>query len=143
MNNSDFNIGAPNFFEVKSEIINLCKKGPYSIAYIDENGLRNQKLNILINEVLPEMGLTMDDIKNYIIVNELPNELPNILQGAKNIPMGELMTAIIDIREFIKKINDEKVSIEKIKDRFNFIDVDLTDSEYQELYEYIKTFTND
>jgi len=143
MNNLDFNTGAPGFIEVKSEFIDLTKKGPYSIAYIDVNSLRNQKLNILFNDVLPELGLTMNDVKNYIIVNELPKELPNILPSGKNIPMGELMDMIADIREYTKRINDEKVTIEKIKEKFNFLEIDLTDSEYEELYNYIKTFTND
>lgn len=121
---------------VKSKYINFNELQSYVIPYIDNDSLREQKINILINDVLPFMNISMDDLKRHILITELKDMIPI----SSDETMYEMSQRIKDIHKYMEKVNDEKMTILKIREEFNYLDIDLTDSEIKELYEFIKKF---
>ena len=125
-----------NILTVNTYNLDLNKIGPFAICYIDDEQLKHQKLKILFNIVLPEMGLSEDDVKTYQISKELVDILP-INSKSSLQQIGE---SVDKIRSYMDKIHDEKMTVLKMREEFNYSDIDLTDNEIIELHDFIKNF---
>ena len=122
--------------KIKVARYNLGVLGNFVINYVDETEFKRQRIALLKNVVLPGMDLTMDDIKEYFILEGIKSFIPI----ADTIPFEDVLKSIDDIKKHLRIVEDEKSNIAKIRESFDYLDIDLSDAEIIELNNFIKTF---